>query len=193
MGTYTIGERVHRLPRIAQCRVCRSHLRAQVEAGLVDGVSYRAIVDGLPDGTLSARNVGEHFKRGHLPVEDEVHSRLRKDRSRQAGQLIQRGVERKIDELSLAHAVVERAADRLASGELEPTMREAIAAARLLERYDRVRSERDDLRRGRDDAQRALSGILSLAKPLMAVESWSRLGRQVEEDAVLRAFWPSPT
>src|SRR4051794_38711423 len=120
------------------------------------------------------------MKRGHLPVEDEVIRRVQEDHARQVGDLIRSAVDRRMGDLALASAVVERVTQRLAMGNIEPTFREALAAARLLERYDRIRTERDDLCRERDQAQHALARILSAAKSVMTPQSWSTLGQHVD-------------
>ncbi len=189
-----IDDRVHRLRRVGQCFVCRSKFRSQVEKGLAEGESYAAIVLGLPEAAaLTTRNVSEHWKRGHLPVGDEVFRRIQEDQAEQVGQLVKKAADRKLGDLALAHAVVGRVNERLAMGEVEPTFKDALGAARLLERHDGARQERIDLRRERDEARDALARILSVAKVVMSRSSWSALAQQVDADPALRAFWPAPT
>jgi len=100
---------------------------------LAEGRTYRAIAAVLPpDAEISPRNLRDHFANGHLDLDAQAVQRA----SRQQGQALQAAreplVQGKAAHLSFAHALLGRVAERLDSGEVQPEIRDGLAAARLL-------------------------------------------------------------
>jgi len=124
------------LVSVPNCRTCQSPLRPDIERALVTGRSYSGIARQFPEAGLSARNIGEHFRRGHLPVRDEALRRLAEERAAQIARDIDEGAGIVVDQVLFARAVVQRSFDRMASGDAEPDIRQGLAAARLLADFD---------------------------------------------------------
>jgi hypothetical protein len=124
------------LVSVPNCRTCQSPLRPDIERALVTGRSYSGIARQFPQAGLSARNIGEHFRRGHLPVRDEALRRLAEERATQIARDIDEGAGVVVDQVLFARAVVQRSFERLALGDAEPDIREGLAAARLLADFD---------------------------------------------------------
>jgi hypothetical protein len=124
------------LVSVPNCRTCQSPLRPDIERALVTGRSYSGIARQFPQAGLSARNIGEHFRRGHLPVRDEALRRLAEERAAQIARDIDEGAGIVVDQVLFARAVVQRSFERLASGDAVPDIREGLAAARLLADFD---------------------------------------------------------
>ncbi|HSH60979.1 MAG TPA: hypothetical protein VK988_15340 [Acidimicrobiales bacterium] len=176
--------------RIPTCRVCRSASRRAVEIALAEGRSYTQIVAMLPDSGLTARNVAEHYRRGHLPVQSTEVREIVAARAADNRALVQVAVDRQTERLKLANAVVERAAKRLAAGEIQPSFSEAVAASRLLAEHDAVLIERDRLRDQLKRANKNTTKLFRLVSDIMTEQQWSSLGKRIEADPQTRALWP---
>lgn len=132
----TVRGQPYALVSVPNCRTCQSPLRPDIERALVTGRSYSGIARQFPEAGLSARNIGEHYRRGHLPVRDEALRRLAEERAAQIARDIDEGAGVVVDQVLFARAVVQRSFERLASGDAEPDIREGLAAARLLTDFD---------------------------------------------------------
>src|SRR5579859_3258255 len=105
--TYKMSGREYPLTRSARCHTCRSPHRRRVEVALVGGASCSEAVQDLPDDAgLTSRNVREHLRRGHLPVEHEVVARLVEQEAQRRAQQVEEGVALRLDALILATTIV---------------------------------------------------------------------------------------
>jgi len=90
--------------------------------------------------------------------------------------------------LKFARSVVQRVAERLASGEVEPTVKEAVAMARLLAEYDEAVVERDELRAETGRTHDGMFALLQLVQSIVSAEDWSAVGRAIDLNPDLRVF-----
>lgn len=194
LATCTVGGRAYPVTVATRCRTCRSHHRQTVEALLVEGQPYTAIVQSLPeDCGLTPANIGEHYRRGHVATEHEVVRQLLDRRSRARGDEVKEQAERVISTLVFAETVVEKVFARMASGDVEPSISEGLACCRLLATWDTTRLERDRLQRLLDGANAAMTSMMAIAQAHTSPDQWCALGRELEDHPVLRAYWPPPT
>lgn len=117
----------------SRCRVCSSSHRLDVERALATGLPYQRIGDmfGEPDG-INARGVKAHVERGHMPVNAPAVLAVAKARSEEVSEAISPLIRSAAANLSFAHAVVDRVRGRLQSGEVQPSVRDGLAAMRLI-------------------------------------------------------------
>jgi hypothetical protein len=117
----------------SRCRVCASSQRVDVERAVAKGLSYQRIAETLggPDG-INARGVVAHVKRGHMPITAPAVRAVAKARSEEVIDVIAPLIRGVAANLGFAHAVVDRVRVRLDSGEVEPNVKDALAAARLI-------------------------------------------------------------
>jgi hypothetical protein len=132
----TVQGQTYPLVSVPNCLTCQSPLRPDIERALVTGRSYAGVARQFPHAGLSSRNIGEHYRRGHLPVQDEALRRLAEERAAQIAKDIDEGAGVIVDQVLFARAVVQRSFERLACGDAEPDIREGLAAARLLADFD---------------------------------------------------------
>ncbi len=166
------------------CRTCQSNLRQTIERELVAGRSYSTIAAGLPDGAcLSARNIADHYRNGHLPLDSEQVQRLAAEQANERGEVAGVQVQEAADHLSLARLIVERTQERLLTGELQPTTRDGVAAARLL--ADLAPGQLQGF--GTDEAS-AVIRFFESARAAMRPDQWQTFLGQIREDPVLNAL-----
>ncbi len=175
--------------RIPMCRVCRSPRRRDVEVALAEARSYAEIATMFPDSGLSARNIGEHYRRGHPLKSNEVREIVAAQAAENQA-VVQVAVDRQVEPLRAANTVVKRALERLAAGEIQPTFSEAIAASKVLAQHDSVLIERDRLRDQLKQSGADTTKLFRLVSDIMTEEQWSTLGKRMEADPQTRALWP---
>jgi hypothetical protein len=176
--------------RVPMCRLCRSGSRHDVEVALAEAHSYAEIAAMFPDSGLSARNIGEHYRRGHFPLDSVEVKEIVAAQAAENQAVVQMAVDRQVEPLRLANAVVKRAQERLDAGEIQPTFREAIAATRVLAKHDAVLIERDRLRGQLKQSNAHTTKLLRLVAHIMTEEQWSELGKRMEADPRMRPLWP---
>ncbi len=176
--------------RIPMCRVCRSGSRRDVEIALAEGRPYAEIAAMFPDSGVSARNIGEHYRRGHLPLESVEVKEIVAAQAAENQAVVQVAVDRQVEPLRRANTVLKRAQERLDAGEIQPTVREAIAASKVLAQHDAVLIERDRLRDQLKRSNKNITKLFRLVSDIMTEEQWSELGKRMEADPQMRPLWP---
>ena len=171
---------------------CVRESRRDVETALAEGRSYTEIAALFPESGLSKRHLSEHYRRGHLPVHSPQVRRVVAEQAAQNGEIIQAAVDHQVGLVKLAQDVIENVSSRLAAGEMQPSFKDGVAAARLLATYDPVLLERDELRLEVKQCHQDFASLLGLVGGAVDDEQWSALGQLVADDPLLRVFWPSP-
>jgi hypothetical protein len=133
LATIRVAGRLYPARYGANCKTCRSPHRQQIEEGLVAGEPYSAIVDELPAGhDLSARNLRDHWLNDHLGMMEPAVERFREQLAAERGEVAERGVTQILDYLGFVRGVLSKAHARLQAGELQPSIKDGLAAAKLL-------------------------------------------------------------
>jgi hypothetical protein len=133
LATIRVGGRLYPARRVSNCRTCMSPHRQQIEEGLVAGEPYSAIVTGLPEGhDLSARNLRDHWLNDHLGLMEPAVERFREQLAAERGEVAEQGVTQILDYLGFVRGVLAKAHARLQAGEVEPSIKDGLAAAKLL-------------------------------------------------------------
>lgn len=131
------GRTYQRRKVVPSCLVCKSGFREEIEGALLKSYTASAIVQYLPeDCGLSARNINEHVRNGHLPIDDAIVRSLVERRAEELGQSIEEAVAPLVDHISFARVGLQKAFAKLASDELEPTLADGIAFAKILQQVE---------------------------------------------------------
>lgn len=179
------------------CHTCTHPARMMIEERLVQGHSYRKIADFFSEkeievdegrrelmpkiGYMSIRN---HFISGHLPMEKAALRRLSERRAEQIGQSVVDGVDQLVDGYTLSEAVVARTYERLATGIIEPEVKDGLAAAKFLQ-------EIEDRKLGGFDAEawsQAMTRYFENARMLMPPAMWQQFTMALAADPILKAL-----
>jgi len=182
--SYRLGGRSYPLRVNANCTVCRSAWRLEVEEGIAAGQPYAVVAARLPeDSGVSARHVASHYRGGHLPFDVEVARRIVERRAERVGRSIEEGVDSLVDQVSLAEVVVQRVFEGVAAGELRPDVGDGLAAAKLLAQ---VEQEVD----GGDRAAwtEAFMVYFAAARSIMSPAQFAEFGAVLAGNPVLRAL-----
>ena len=180
LASITIGCDEYPLIVEPRCHLCQSPKRREAETLLAQGRTYRAIVEELKlEPEVSARNVSDHYRAGHLPVQAAAVDQMTRQASSEASQRAAPLIQGVVDHLNFAHAVVARVGARLATGETQPTVSDGLAAARLIAQLEGVSTSVDEW-------TEYFTEIYEAAQDLMTTDQFQAFVRRVGEADVVR-------
>lgn len=97
-----------------------------------------AVVQRLPvDTDLNARNVADHIRNAHLPITDPAVIAYQERIAARDGATAESAVAAVANYLKLARLVVGQVSQRMTDGDAIPSVRDGLAAVRLLSEFDR--------------------------------------------------------
>jgi hypothetical protein len=172
------------LPSVGQCHVCSSKYRSLIDEGLLGSHTYKGVVALLPpDANITPRNVADHFRRGHLPVNEAAIAVLRSEQGRERGQAVQPVAEAVADKviagLPLMRRILTKGSQLLEEGELRITTRDLIASAEFIAKWD---DDGLDL----EAVAKAIRLVMEEAKTVMTQPQWSDFSVRLTSNATLR-------
>ncbi len=178
------------MKRAPQCRTCMSPYRMEIEQAILEQHSYRKIaaaVEGREEGRLphpSYQSIREHVNNGHMPIGPTAERALVESRAKQIGRDIEEHVSSLADYATVNEIIIQRGMERLARGELRPSMSELLAAIRM---QHSIESTSED---GLDSAawQQALVAYMEVAQQFIPQDLLQSYGAALAQHPVLRAL-----
>lgn len=191
-----IGNKVFDARKDPKCKVCNHPARMEVEMAIADGWAYSRIARDYSNvdysvgeramtlPVLSWQNVRTHFRAGHMPMGVELQRRLSEKRAAEIGSKYEDAADKFVDHYVVAQAVLHRGHERLVRGELEPDLKDTMAAAKFLK-------EIDDAAAGQLDTEawsQAMTIYFETAQELMEPPVWQAFIRKLSTNPVLAAI-----
>ena len=154
---------------------------------MVEGLSYKTIAGRLPsDADVSVDSMRRHLQMRHLPVEAEGVQQLQAQNAAERGKVVERGAQVMVEHVTFARGVLRRVQERLASGELEPDLKDGLAAAQHLARFD------VDAGVDQDAMLRALRALMETAKAIMNEGQWLEFSRRLTTNETIKDLSGAP-
>jgi hypothetical protein len=192
-----IGTRVYDAIYEPNCRTCTHPARMLIEEKLLQSYSYRQVaalysgteIDG-PEGTrialptVSHQSINNHFRLGHMPLEAATLRKLADRRSQQLGQAYEDRAEQFVDHIVLAEATVQRTYERMVTGEIQPEVKDGLAAAALMAKVEA------DTTAGLDAEawSEAMTIYFETAREVMDPLAWGRFTQALSQNPILSAI-----
>lgn len=191
-----IGNRTYQAVRDPRCPVCLHPARVQIEEKILLGEGYRGIADWVSehdverfDGQLiqwpelTAAQISKHYNANHCPVDARVLHQLQQQYQGELDYEEMTG--RVVNALAFADMTIARTQERAIRGEIEPTFREGLAAARLKAQV--VQAAADGEREDRTwYYEQAFEIYFTEARNHMTDEQWERFSAAIMTNPVLR-------
>lgn len=201
-GPYTslvqvkIGDQIYDARHAPGCKVCNHPARMDIELSLVEGWSYTKIarqyseveydVGGrtmlLPEIKWSA--IRYHYQNGHVPLGAEIQRRLIEKRAEDLGHDLEKAADRFVDQYTVAQTVMYKGHDRIVRGELQPSIQDTLAAAKLVQQIE----ENADSDWGSEAWEQAMTVYFETAQALMPEPLWQEFGRRLSSNPILAAL-----
>lgn len=185
-----IGGRKYPMKTAPQCRTCMSPHRLEIEQAILEGRSYgkiAAVVAEREPGVLpnpSYQSLRDHVNRGHMPIGPTADRALVEQRASQIGRDIEEYAAGLADYRSVNQIIIQRGMDRLARGELRPSMSELLTAIRLEHTMETSTDQGVDA----DAWQGALVAYMEVAQKFIPPEALQSYGQALAQHPVLRAM-----
>jgi len=184
LGSITIGGHTYPSKTAKGCLTCNHPLRWALEQEMVAGRTWAAIVRDLPeDAGLTGRNLRDHFAAGHLPVFEPAVQEHVARQSQERGEAVAPSVAKVADTLGFAQTVVTRVSERLIAGDVQPTVRDALAATEHLLRYAPADTGYDE-----EATVAAFIEYHDTARAILDDETWKEFGRRLRTNPTLNAL-----
>jgi hypothetical protein len=185
-----IGGRQYPMKTVPQCRTCMSPYRLEIEQAILEHRSYMSIANTLvdrPEGRLphpEHQSIRSHVLKNHMPVGPTAERALVEMRAEQIGRDIEKHVAGLADYATVNEIIIQRGMDRLARGELQPSMGELLTAIRMQHQIESTSEE------GLDSAawQEALMAYLEVAQEFIPPDRMQDYGQALANHPVLRAM-----
>lgn len=193
-----IGNKVYNARRVPGCLTCNHPARMDIETRLVEGHPYHRISHefsgteytvGRQKKTLPPipwTSIRTHYLSGHLPIDAKAVRDIAEQRLKELGMHAEQLEERMIDSYMMARLAVSKGFERIARGEVEVTVKEALAAAKMLEEFDIA--SRNAANGDQEAWQEAMTLYFQEAQQLMAPEMWREFGRRLMSNPQLKAL-----
>lgn len=183
LASLQVGGNVYPLVNAPGCKTCGSEYRPEIEAALVKGYSANQVLRHLPEGhNLLERNLKDHLAAGHLPVKSAAVQKLAEATAEERGRVVEAGAEVLVTHAAFARTILSRVRERVAAGELEPDVRDGLAAARLL--HDLEEPSALD----HESVVRGMVHFIEAVRAIMTPGQFAELGRKIGQDPVLRTL-----
>jgi hypothetical protein len=193
-----VGSREYSARRVPNCGTCQHPARMDIETMLVEGHPYTVIARTFSEveytvgrqrkklPKIAWPSIRTHYRNGHMPTDAKAVRDIAEQRLRELGQHAEAMEERAVDSYMTARLVLSKGFDRLARGEVEPTVKETLAAAKLLEEFDIARQDHEsgDLAAW----QEAMMVYFTEAQQLMSPDLWTEFTRRLTVNPQLQAL-----
>lgn len=201
-GNYTslvqvkIGNQVYNARHSPMCKVCQHPARMDIELRLVEGWGYARISREFSDVEYQVGGRTEtlpfikwsqiryHYKNNHMPLAAEVERRIIEKRAEALGEDLEQSVERFVDQYTVAQSIMYKGHQRLVTGELQPSLQDTLAAAKLVQQIEDASGEKFD----NEAWAQAMTVYFEIVQELMPPDTWSELGRRMADNPILAAL-----
>lgn len=185
-----VGGRQYPMKTVPQCRTCMSPYRLEIEQAILEQHSYMSIANTLVDrqpGRLpnpGHQSIRFHVVNGHMPVGPTAERALVERRAEQIGRSIEDYTSGLADYATVNEIIIQRGMERIARGELQPSMSELLTAIRNQHTIEATSND------GLDSAawQEALVAYLEVAQKFIPADQMQAYGQALANHPVLRAM-----
>lgn len=187
VATVRVGGEDYPHVSVSSCHTCASRHRREIESAVLSGRPPGAVVRDLPEGHgLTARHVRDHLRNGHVPA-DAQQVRQALDRYEQErAEIATQASEAAADHILFARSVLGAVTTRMNDGTLDPTVRDGVAAAGLLARWEQVSGIAGGI--PRHEVVAVMEAWMDAAKQVLDRDAMARFGRILDADPLLAAM-----
>ena len=185
-----IGGRDYPMRSSASCFTCQNPNRLSIESDLIKGYSYTTIARGLegtPTGHFphpTARQISDHVKNDHLPIQVSAQRRLIERRAKEIGRSIDEHEDSLADYVTVNQMIVSRGFERLQDGDITPEITDVIAASKFLHQIEQTSDGDIDENTWRD----ALMAYMETTREFIPAERWSEYSAAMHANPILKAM-----
>lgn len=193
-----VGDRVVDAIREPKCQTCMHPARMDIETLILQGHPYRTVAAQYSEAEwtdangetitlpkVTGNSVIHHFRNGHMPVPSAAQRAIMERRAEQIGAAqYEQQTEQLVDQYIFARQVLTRTQERLLAGEIQPEVRDGIAAAKLIQDMESGNEESMDVEAWSEAVQR----YFEIAQKFMPPDMWQHFTQALRTDPILKAI-----
>ncbi len=182
---YRVAGRTYPMNINPRCHTCRSPYRSFIENQILCGYTYKQIAESLPeDMRLNARQISDHYRNGHMPLAEAARRAIIEQRARQKNLDAENGLDTLVDSITVLQSIVRDGSDRLARREIEPSVKELMAAAETLIALERDGEGSSDW----EEVSQGIQHVMAMAKSHMSNEQFLEFSRDIVTSPFLKSL-----
>jgi hypothetical protein len=172
--------------------------RIEIETLVMQGHSYRSVAvqysevewtdahgETVTLPKVPVHSVVNHFRNGHMPVPSAAQRMIIERRAEQIGAAqYEQQIDQIIDQYTFAKQVLSKTQERLLAGEIQPEVRDGLAAAKLIHDMESGNEESLDAEAWGEAVQR----YFELAQKFMPPDMWEHFTQALRTDPILKAI-----
>lgn len=180
---YRVAGRTYPMNVNPRCHTCRSPYRSFIENQILCGYTYKQISESLPeDLRLNPRQISDHYRHGHMPLAEAARRAIVEQRATQNNLDTENGLDNLVDSITVLQTIVRDGSDRLARREIEPNVKELMAAAETLLALERDGESVSDW----EEITQGIQHVMSMAKSHMTSEQFLEFSRDIVTSPFLK-------
>lgn len=188
--TIEVNGQRYPMKTVPQCRTCMSPYRLEIEQAILEQRSYQKIADAVADrepGSLpnpGYQSIRDHVRKNHMPIGPTAERALVEARAQQIGRDIENYAAGLADYRSVNQIIIQRGMERLARGELKPSMGELLTAIRNEHAMESATQDGTTA----EAYMEALIRYMEVAQAFIPPENFQEYGQALARDPILRAL-----
>lgn len=192
-----IGNRVYDMVHSPRCATCMHPARFKIEAKLLQNFGYPAVARYVSelnskrlDGTieewpeLTPAQIKNHFTNGHCAAEGEVLRALAEERAKERGIDLAEANGSYLDHVIVQKAILSRGYELLLSGQLEPDVKDTLAASKLLGDAEAAGASETS----EQQWQEFMSIYFDAVQSIVSREQWTEIKSRITAHPVFQAM-----
>jgi len=192
-----VGNVVRDMVYEPRCKVCNHPSRFSIEEKLLMGYRYSEIARSMsdlrnqkPDGEietwpeLEARNIKNHYQQGHVPLDSEMMAEFSRRRAEELGIEYEEAMVPVVDHVVVQKAVVQKGYDALVKGEIQPDVKDMLAASKLLGDREKELANNSSV----EEWQEFMTLYFQAVRSVVGQDQWQQIVRAIQNHPVMRAM-----
>jgi hypothetical protein len=180
---YRVGGRFYPMVVSPGCHTCHSPYRSHIENQILCGYTYKQISDSLPqDLRLTPRQMSDHYRHGHMPLAEAARRAIVERRAAEKQLDPVNGLDNLLDHMTVLQAVVRDGSDALARREIQPSVKELMAAAAALAELEAAGDTEEDW----NTVNTGIQHVMAMARAHMTPNEFALFSRDLVTDPYLK-------
>jgi hypothetical protein len=192
-----IGNRTYDAVQNRHCATCMHPARFQIEAKLLLNYGYAAVsryvselnqqkrdgsIEEWPE--LTPAQIKRHLESGHCPVEGELGRALVEERAKERGIDLTEANGQYLDHIIVKRAILARGYELLVRGNIEPDVKDTLAAAKLLGETESAESQGAS----EEQWQEFMSIYFNAVQSVVSHEQWDEIKSHIMAHPAFRSM-----
>lgn len=192
-----IGNNIYDAVFEPRCKVCNHPARFAIEEKILLGNSYPKIARWVSDvrtqqptgeivdwPELEARNIKNHYVQGHCPLDAEMMRAFTERRAEELGEDLENSMTTFTDHIVVQKAILAKGYEALVKGEIQPDVKDTLAASKLLADREREIAEHATV----EQWQEFMVIYFQAVRNVVSADQWNEIVKSIQHHPAMKAI-----